>query len=131
MALHKDEDHAPVVTPEPSPTTEAAWEALLDALDRSHPAAHDTVLARHRPLIERAVRADAYQSGLLDAEGEYRNKLAAIRAEPRADGLDARAGLAETLLDAVEEAMNSESLPTNIHLRLQAAYDSVVEEANR
>lgn len=44
---------------------------------------------------------------------------------------DPRAERATALLDAVEEAIGSESLPGNIHHRLEAAYNAVVAEANR
>lgn len=42
-----------------------------------------------------------------------------------------RRQLADNLIDAVEDALQSEALPDDIHGCLQRAYDDVVEEANR
>jgi len=55
-----------------------------------------------------------------------------LAATPPAPALDVeRRQLADNLIDAVEDALQSEALPGNVHRRLQVAYDDVVEEANR
>jgi hypothetical protein len=48
----------------------------------------------------------------------------------RGSGLS-RAGLANALLDAVEEALQTEALPANVHGRVKSAYNAVIGEANR
>lgn len=47
------------------------------------------------------------------------------------DSAPERRQLADNLIDAVEDALQSEALPDDIHGCLQRAYDDVVEEVNR
>jgi hypothetical protein len=82
---------------------------------------------------------------LPEAGGLVSEQIAAIEAEARAGWRDAIAAHdagyasgradalreATALLDAVQEAVQSEALPGNVHHRLEVAYNAVVAEANR
>jgi hypothetical protein len=71
----------------------------------------------------------AYRRGHHD--GWVTGVKAALRSPDTETAEPERRQLADNLIDAVEEALQAEALPANVHRRLQVAYDDVVEEANR
>lgn len=76
----------------------------------------------------RAVPSES-DAGLSFAE-EFAGARAAHNAEGAARPTPSRKA-ADALLDAVEQAVQSEALPANIHARLRDAFNEVVDQANK